>query len=105
MSIACDKCKDEGTEQRPVFYIESYLRGVPMLEAVRDLRILEDPQMNPWDPYTTPCTLHLHSSCAQELQIIITQKIQEFIEPPPKEKPSDKKKKSAKAKDPGTDQT
>jgi len=97
MSISCDKCKQEGTEENPVFYTESYLKGVPILEAVRDLKILNNPQMNPWEPITTPCTLHLHADCAKRLFNLIEHTIKDFIEP--KEKPGGKKKAKDKTKD------
>lgn len=93
MSILCDHCKQEGSNEDPIFFIESFLKGVPLLESCRDLSLLEQPQMNPWEPLTTPCTLQLHSNCARQLQSVITQLIQDYILPP-EEKPSGNKKKA-----------
>lgn len=96
MSIICDHCKLDGTPEDPIFYIEAFLKGVPMLDAIRDLSVLQQPQMIPPDPLITPCTIQLHASCAGGLQAIISQDIQDFILP--EEKPSGDKKQTKKRK-------
>lgn len=93
ISIVCDKCKEQGTKDNPVYYVESVLTGIPILESLRDL---ETPLQRD-NSFSTPCTLHLHGSCAIELQELLSQRIKTFIEPP-KENRSGKKKKN-KGKD------
>jgi len=91
MSISCDKCKEEGTPEDPIFYLEAFLKGTPILETIRDMSLLEQPQMIAPDPKLAPCTIHLHRSCAAELYQTLSTNIANFLIPP-EEKPSGKKK-------------
>ena len=93
MSIACDKCDEQGTEDNPVYYVESVLNGVPILESLRDLTKVPQTQKT----FANPFTLHLHGGCAVQLQELLSQRIKTFIEP--KEKRSGNKKKKDKGKD------
>lgn len=93
MSIACDKCEEQGSDENPVYYVESVLNGIPILESLRDLSKIPQTQKT----FANPFTLHLHGGCAVQLQELLSKHIAAFIEP--KEKPSGKKKKQTKVKD------
>jgi len=96
MSIKCDRCDKEGTEEDPVCYVEAYLKGMSIIESLRDESILANTEERAWAVKTTPCTVHLHKSCSEEMFKEICKAVDDYMNP--KEKPSGRKSKTTTKK-------